>query len=1795
MKYKNNPNQVIAARHICEEATKVLSTLRRGPPMISHGPLVHNLRELRKQVKCHFLDMTLRQPSPSSSSSSSHNDNDIESLVLTAENDVDIDEVKETEQVVIVENQDAVTSAPAAAIDDDDHGDTNEEKDDVITFTDSERYEEATMTLPPPPPPAPATSPRSPYYNNHNYHQHHLDLVNVGPYAQPFLDIILDPRAAGPHTLIALRSLHRLVSRQSLTLTSKSTSGTKNNNNTQTKTFDYHHTEKERQPSSSTTTTTTSAASILSPLPIMNQIQFQAEMEPLMRGILECRFEQTDAGADEAVEMAIADLLSLIVSLDTNRQMNSEVIMEAFNTVFVTRNTFVHSPALCYHFEQVLDGMIRDLFCNLHVARKNYNILDHCAMACKLIMEFLVSQLLHTPMTYDDTGNNIIRTGSMEAFTMHNDTRILCLRLIQTCLKTGCWGSSHSHEEKSNSNDEEEKGGDNRVTQQQIMTHGVLKIIQDDLCLSLLLVGQGIWAYQDPTSGALPGMISMNVLAEICSTISTLWSIESLRNVLTTQFENIFTGFYQRALSLLRRLPVPQDSATFHANQIFDAEVEIILETLIDILSFNSDDNMNLGTFETLFVTYDCNMNRPDVAAGLLEELTRCCYGFVEESVDINTDPTRPPNPIPTSRASTPIRQSSHSSLEPDYEPQIRDVPSHLKELCAEAITGVMKTLFRDSTNSSSPTEILPENQFRSIKEKKLMMRNAVELFNEKSSKSFAFMVANGLLEEPVTPEAVASFLRSGLVLGLDKRAVGEYLGEKGKSPVAGKSPPSWERDWFHKETLSAYCSSFHFRNQSLLDGLRMFLAAFRLPGEAQQIDRILQAFAESCGLQCEESQNGSLRLFSTDPKKASDAAYLLSFSIIMLNTDLHNKNIRPDRKMKVEDFVKNNTDYGKDITDPDKKLPREYLEGIYDRIKYEHIRTEGEGADGIMTFERWKDVMRNLGEHNIVKPSSLPRNEISHLVVEIIQDPIFSTICGFWGMSFNGEALTYTSPQNIIIGVQGAKFGMNLAYEMMKGLKNFASIDLFQDFFIRICKMTGLLGDYNQDSAERTLSFVDSVERQSAVVVVMKVASNFGDFLGIEGWSCVLGIIFELRDLKLLGGGTQIKHHSLIIETDPDLLRPDTRRDWEMRLVKQCYNVSGVHTTERNRNDKKRSGLIGAMGRAIFGSEKSDNVSSSKKIDDSKTVAMGKSFPSKHGKEELILWDDLALSDEEDELETEKEDYDFSSICGFSLGDDFEKQLFIEDNNQSQLGPPITGLETYEDTRVSRNSPRARVRKRLSKLCNFSMIISETRFLDSEGVKALLQALIQLIGSNISREKTKSETHYTLSPGSEALAEVMITEVALKNRDRIAALWSSCLASHYYGRLLMKKEGDITNNLTIASVDLIPGIEKCITGLLRLCYHNVHREEVNNEILLALKLLSPYCASMNKSATLLGFEKHISEGLWRICRDVDGLSLVSRDGWDGILHLMTNCARGGEKLLDDNTAMFKNLSDDDPALQAFRCMHLIIHSVELREVVPLEIINSVKSLVSGGEKQHCPKLSLAGLDLLLVLHTRLHVLSTNNSDSDETGRVFNTLWMSIIEGIAEASDSQYTSTRQHSMSIMRDILVDKCSEDVAITDLGRIFNGVCMPAISQRLSELVQEQNIDQEEIMIELELCISIIFKPFMHHLEKLRHNTEEFTAVWMSVLSTLSHLLGKVNHPDDKKIVSNHRFLKASKDVATEHLRHSIMTLISKDILKCDDDITSSEDTDISSMTWNALSNITYCKDFIPEWRQSKKQGS
>ena len=105
------------------------------------------------------------------------------------------------------------------------------------------------------------------------------------------------------------------------------------------------------------------------------------------------------------------------------------------------------------------------------------------------------------------------------------------------------------------------------------------------------------------------------------------------------------------------------------------------------------------------------------------------------------------------------------------------------------------------------------------------------------------------------------------------------------------------------------------------LSSLRHFLTncGFRLPGEAQRIDRIMSTFAK-CYF--EDNAGDSQRC----PFKYEDTVYLISFAIIMLNTDLH----KPSRKkMTKGEFINNlrGVEQGEDI-------PKEYLVQIYESIE---------------------------------------------------------------------------------------------------------------------------------------------------------------------------------------------------------------------------------------------------------------------------------------------------------------------------------------------------------------------------------------------------------------------------------------------------------------------------------------------------------------------------------------------------------------------------------------------------------------------------------------------------------------------------------------------------------------------------------------------------------------------------------------------------------------------------------------------------------------------------------------------
>jgi hypothetical protein len=118
--------------------------------------------------------------------------------------------------------------------------------------------------------------------------------------------------------------------------------------------------------------------------------------------------------------------------------------------------------------------------------------------------------------------------------------------------------------------------------------------------------------------------------------------------------------------------------------------------------------------------------------------------------------------------------------------------------------------------------------------------------------------------------------------------------------------------DLFSQAVLRSYMRGFGFFGDPMDMAIRKLLMEVELPKETQQIDRCLQGFAN--------------RYHECNPGiyASADQAYFIAFSLLILHTDVFNKNNK--HKMQKPDYLKNTR--GEGIFD-------EILECFYDNISY--------------------------------------------------------------------------------------------------------------------------------------------------------------------------------------------------------------------------------------------------------------------------------------------------------------------------------------------------------------------------------------------------------------------------------------------------------------------------------------------------------------------------------------------------------------------------------------------------------------------------------------------------------------------------------------------------------------------------------------------------------------------------------------------------------------------------------------------------------------------------------------------
>ncbi|KAF1790472.1 Sec7 domain, alpha orthogonal bundle [Phytophthora cactorum] len=149
------------------------------------------------------------------------------------------------------------------------------------------------------------------------------------------------------------------------------------------------------------------------------------------------------------------------------------------------------------------------------------------------------------------------------------------------------------------------------------------------------------------------------------------------------------------------------------------------------------------------------------------------------------------------------------------------------------------------------------------------LLKRAMEISSSKSlKKALEYLVAMNFIKD--TPRSITSFLRIYHDF-FDETEIGDYLGEGDED--------------IKVQVRLTYVRAISFKGMTLVESQRHFLTngGFRLPGEAQKIERTVEAFA-----QC--YWDDSRTAFSS-----ADTAMIIAYSIIMLNTDLHNPQIYDD------------------------------------------------------------------------------------------------------------------------------------------------------------------------------------------------------------------------------------------------------------------------------------------------------------------------------------------------------------------------------------------------------------------------------------------------------------------------------------------------------------------------------------------------------------------------------------------------------------------------------------------------------------------------------------------------------------------------------------------------------------------------------------------------------------------------------------------------------------------------------------------------------------------------------------
>ncbi|XP_071835614.1 brefeldin A-inhibited guanine nucleotide-exchange protein 1-like isoform X2 [Apostichopus japonicus] len=396
------------------------------------------------------------------------------------------------------------------------------------------------------------------------------------------------------------------------------------------------------------------------------------------------------------------------------------------------------------------------------------------------------------------------------------------------------------------------------------------------------------------------------------------------------------------------------------------------------------------------------------------------------------------------------------------------------------------------STGSSSipgQTSVVPMDspeQFESQKQQKDIWEQGIEIFNTKnSSKGLQFLQEQGLLGK-MADEVAAFFHKDER---LDKTVIGDYMGENTK---------------FNKEVMYCYVDQVEFTDKDFVTALRLFLAGFRLPGEAQKIDRMMEKFASRY-----IDSNSTQAIFAS-----ADAAYVLAYSIILLTTDLHSAQVR--RKITKEQYIKMN----RGINDS-KDLPEDYLSDIYDEIAGNEIKMKQTSTNKLVkatsvTSEKQRKLLYNMEMESIATTAKSLMMSVSHVLSNFTSATHHEHVRPMFKVAWTPFLAAFS------VGLQDCD-DADIACLCLEGIR--CAIRIACIFFMHT-ERDAYVQALSRFTLLTTKSLITELKTKNieTIKTLIMVAKTDGNYLG-QSWLEILKCISQLELAQLIGTGVRGKH----------------------------------------------------------------------------------------------------------------------------------------------------------------------------------------------------------------------------------------------------------------------------------------------------------------------------------------------------------------------------------------------------------------------------------------------------------------------------------------------------------------------------------------------------------------------------------------------------------------------------------------------------------------------------------------------